>query len=215
MLYLQFHFFVFPGDVVRDVDAVSADVEHGQHVGFEGIADHEKLGGMDVQMPDKFLVIRLFFLRHDFDVVKKALQARLFELALLIEQVAFGGHNEAVAAVQGVQHFLYTVEQFDGFFQQFAPVLDALFDDIERHGFVAHAHGRFDHGEHKTLDAVAVQREVLDFGAEQFFRHGVLRHVVFEQAGEFVFGFLIVRFVDPEGVVGVEGDDFERHRMVC
>ena len=39
----------------------------------------------------------------------------------------------------------------------------------------------------------------------------VVGHKILKQFAEFAFGFLEVGFVDPEGIVGIETDDFEGH----
>jgi hypothetical protein len=52
------------------------------------------------------------------------------------------------------------------------------------------------------------------FRLQQFAAHGMLRQVVLQELAKFPFGFLEVRLVDPQRIVGVEGNDFDVHGVV-
>ncbi len=65
-----FDAFVFPGEVIGDVHAVASQFENRKDVGFEGIADHEELGGIDCLLAEDAGVVLGLFVRDDFDVLE-------------------------------------------------------------------------------------------------------------------------------------------------
>ena len=64
-------------------------VEEGKHCAQVG-----------VKMTHEFSIIGRFFVRHYLDVVKKLSQSRALELAFLVQQITFCGHNQSIILTQ-------------------------------------------------------------------------------------------------------------------
>src|SRR5690606_39465975 len=84
------------GQGVRDVDADAADLEHGQHVGPQGVARHEEAPRLDGVACGEHAVAARVLLRHDLDCGEVVAEAGARELALLVVQVALGHEHQAV-----------------------------------------------------------------------------------------------------------------------
>ena len=62
------------------------------------------------------------------------------------------------------------------------------------------------HAEHKALNSIAVEFEVVHFRSKKFFGNRMMRKEIFEQGAKTVFHFPEIGLIDPKRVVCVERD---------
>ena len=111
--------FVNPCGLIRDVDGVGAQRNHRQDIGFQRIADHQELTGIQIISLEDSLVGDLVLIRNDLDAPKSFSQTRLCEFCFLVEEVSFRNNHQTVALQQFVDALLDTIQERDRRFQHF------------------------------------------------------------------------------------------------
>lgn len=199
--------FVFPSEVIGYVDGGAAEVEDGEYVGLEGVANHEEGGGIDREATEEAVVGFDVFFRNDFGVFETVGEFGFRNFAFLVSEVTFGDEDEAVGLGEGFDGFGDAVEEFDGMAEHFLAEMDDAFEFFCRNRALREFDGCFDAGEHEALNAVAVVLEVSHLSGEERFFDGLGVVELGEELAVLSMVFFEEIFVVPEGVVGVEGDD--------
>ena len=196
----------FPGQAVGNEDAPGSGLERGTHIGFHRIADHHGAFG-PVAMGRKGTGIdRGLLVRNDLDGIEKLPQPRLGELAFLIQKIALGDEDEAMAFGKRPHRFLRLGQQLDRMGKHLLPGGEDLGDDACGHAGFRHLDRGFDHRQHEALDTEPVVPEVAPLGLQE---PGVKKTgigVVRQKLREPVLGHAIEGLVLPERVVGIEAD---------
>ena len=92
-----------PGDVVRHVHGVAAELQHRQHVALHRVAHHAELLGLDVHRGHHPAVGGRVLLGHDLDALDPVGQARRQDLHLLVVEVALGDDDQPVPGLGEVR----------------------------------------------------------------------------------------------------------------
>jgi hypothetical protein len=188
------------------MDAPAPRGDGRDHVGFERIAHHHRglgagaVAGEDAGIDGGGLV------GNDLDRVEKIAKARLRELAFLIEKVALGDQQHAVAPGGGLDRGAGMGQQFDRMGQHVAPRCHQFGDDRGGHAGIRHLDRGFDHGKDEPLHAKAVMAKVAPFGGQKAFMQVVGIGVIGQQVGEAGLRQAEERLVLPERVIGIKAD---------
>src|SRR5580658_568060 len=145
---------------VRHVGARSPQLEDGQDVGLDGIADHQEFRGVDAVLAEDALVGAGVFLRDDLHRREALGQARLRQLPLLVPQVPLRDQQEAVRRREEIERLPGPLEELDGVVHHLA----AEGEDLAHLGGadlpLRQVDGGLDRREHVAFDPVAVQPDV-------------------------------------------------------
>ena len=159
--------FVRPGDVVGHMDRASADLQHRQDVGPDGVADHQEPLRRDPMPGQHPPVGGGVLFRHDLDRVEHLGKAGARDLAFLVEQVALGDQHQPMAVAEVFDRFGDAVQKLDRVPQHRLAGLDHRLDVAGLDPPVGDLDRRLDHRQDEALDAVAEQAEVAPLGVEQ------------------------------------------------
>ena len=88
MFNIVFYVLMRPGGVKRDMGGITANIEDRDDIRLQRIAYHQELLRRTIEVAQQLFVIRFPLVTHDLDVVKVMGQARLFQLSLLVEEIA-------------------------------------------------------------------------------------------------------------------------------
>src|SRR5438309_819094 len=108
---LLVHMLELPGHHVRDVDGEGAKLDDRHHVRPERVADHHELFGLDAAALEHSAIGVRVLLAEDLDAEKHLAQPRPGELALLVEQVAFGDKQQVVSTTEPTKRLFDTNEK--------------------------------------------------------------------------------------------------------
>jgi len=90
-------------------------------------------------------ICRAGLVRHDFDAVEQIAQPRLRHLALLVQQIALGDHQQPEIGGQGAHGLFHFRQQIDRVTQHVAPGVHQFADHRGGHFFIGHLDRGFDH----------------------------------------------------------------------
>ena len=85
-----------PRDMEGDVDGPGADGEGRGDVAFQGVTYHQQLVGQDAQVLAQLLELHLGLVGGDLHMTEVFAQSTASEFVLLILQLSFGEHHEAI-----------------------------------------------------------------------------------------------------------------------
>ena len=195
-----------PSQPMRDVDAVTPGLDHGDDIGFERVAHHQGAVGPVAVTGEDLGVDRGGLVRHDLDPMEEVTEAGLGEFAFLIQEIALGDQKHAVRAGQRLDRVAGMGEEFDRMFQHLAPGGHEIGDDAGRDAAFGHLDGGFDHGQGKALHAKAVMPKVAAFGGEEAVMQVIGIGIIGQKRGKAVLRQAEEGFVLPERVVGIKAD---------
>ena len=196
----------FPCQVVRHVNAPAARLDRRFHVGAQGIADHHRLGRAVAVAGEDIFVDRAGLGADDLDSVEEVAEPGLRQFALLVEQVALGDEQHAVAFGDLLDRLASMGEEFDRVLQHLLPGRDQFRDDAGGYLLVGHLDGGFDHRQGEALDPESVMAEVAPFRSQQPVVQVVAVGIVFQQSRESLLRQAEEAFVLPERIVRIEAD---------
>src|SRR5690606_21855741 len=205
-----------PGEVVGQVHAPAAQLEHRHDVRAQRIAHHHELAGGDRELLQQAPVGGDVLLAHDLDAAEEGGHARVAHLGFLVEQVALGDEHHRHLGGHGLDRLAHAREQFHRVPQQVlgqghdavhVGAADAAAGDVD---------GGFDHRQRHAFHAVAEHRQVgLLHRVQALAGAGVAVDVARGDRLEVPLGLVEIVLAAPEGVVGVEADHADRgHRPI-
>ena len=200
----------FPDHVVGDVDGVGASLKGGGDVGTERVAYHERLFRGYAEVLAELAVRLLGLVGDGLHVREIGLQSRAVQLVLLVEQLALGEDDEAVAARlrQLAQGGFDLRQRRGGEEQQLASQGEQLHDDVAGELLAADAYGILDERQGEGLGAIACQGQVTALGGKESLADLVGGSPRREQLAALVFYLVEPRLAVPQRVVGIEGHNF-------
>ena len=204
-----FDMLVCPGNVIGHMERMTSYIQHGEHIRFQRIPDHQEFIGRYIQVGDEFSVILFTFFGNYFDMVEVFFQTRVDQLLFLVKQVTLGSHHETVFAIQFLKHFLNTVQHHHRLVYHVLAEFQDLVNDADVDRAVGNLYRSLNHREHKTLYAIPINRQIVNLGFKQYPVNGMLGQIVSEQFTELLLGFTKIRLIYPEGVICIKGNGLE------
>jgi hypothetical protein len=163
-----------PGQGVRNVHAPASGQDGRHDIGFERVADHHAAGGAIAEPGEDPLIGGGGLVADDLDRGEEVAKAGLGKLALLIEEIALGDEDEAVASRQALEGVPRMGECLDGMGEHLMAGGEDFTDDPRRYPPLRQLDCGFDHRQGEALDAESVYPEVALLGLKQPARY-VLR----------------------------------------
>ena len=155
---------------------------------------------------------RCVLLADDLDGIEQFAEARLGELALLVEEIALGDEDQAVGAGERFEGLAHMRQRLHRMGEQVAPGAENFADRLAVDPSAGHLEGGLDHRQGEALDAVAVETEVAALGGEQPRRNVAGLAVLAEDRRETLLRHPVEALVLPERIVGIEADGGEPGR---
>mgnify|MGYP005939975545 CR=1 FL=1 len=119
--------FILPGDVVRNVGCISAQLQNRQYVRLDGVSQHQEILRSAFHGGKQFPIIGFFLVTHYLDVAEVVHQSRLPDFSSLVEQVSFGRQYQPVFSLQAEQHLFHPIQKRYGSLQKLLPQPDDSF----------------------------------------------------------------------------------------
>ena len=184
----------------------SARGNGGHHIGLERVSDHQRTRRPIPVAGENALIGLRGLLADDLDRVEIFAQPRLRQFALLVEEVALGDEDDAVAPGQRVQRLARVGKCFHRIGQHLAAEAEDLRDHRGGDFALRHLHRRLDHREGEALDAIAIETEVAALRLQQAGGEHVMLAMAREQLGEALLRHPEEGLVLPQRVIGIEAD---------
>ena len=200
-----------PCQVEGDMDGGAADGEGRGDVALEGVAYHEHLLGGDAELMTEIAELALALVAGDLYIIEIGGETGTLELLFLVEELALGEDNEAVAplGMELAEGLLYLGEGRTGELEEVVALLLDGADLRGGHLVVADTHGRLEHGEGEGLGTEAEHGHVLAFGGKELAGGRLAVHPGFELGIELLHDSVEMALTVPQGVVGIESENFQ------
>ena len=200
-----------PGAAVGHIHAIPARRQHRQDIGFQRIADHQRLSGPGAMAREKGLVDSRSLFRHDLNPMKQIAKARLREFAFLVQEVAFGDQDDMVRLGQCLEGSARVGQKIDRVGQHVAPCGHQIGDDTRGHAAICDLNRGLDHRQYKAFDAVAIGAQIAPLGGKQTLGKVAFVGVIGQQGGKAGLRQGKHRLIVPKRVVGIKTDGGKGH----